>query len=300
MLENEELDNVFEDATGVSDCLLGGLEFKISSPNGFYFQPRVPSPLVERLEELGGCEMERLTACPSTIGKFVALPVPPLQVMVRTTCCHRCYLGAQVRINGKEAVMDEEQSTVTIARKRRYGKLDIEVDQVPLHLMPDGVNKCSQRFGPEDGAINVDVKCLLWVYWVPSEDDEEEDIDPEDPPEPLPSLVFVAADGEQIPDEARPIAGVMKCAHADPSKITLDGSSMGPFLISASKDVGMIDRCLLAGIVFNMEPPEGFSSFNARDPCTLAERVDQVGGCELQRLVACPTVVGSLKPMPRT
>jgi len=57
-------------ARGGSKCLLSALDFSgLVALGGFEFRPRDPSPLLERCEECGGCEMQRLVSgAPSVIG----------------------------------------------------------------------------------------------------------------------------------------------------------------------------------------------------------------------------------------
>eukprot|EP00971_Amphidinium_carterae_P091160 1804380-Amphidinium_carterae.1 len=49
----------------------------VAEPDAEYeFQPKDPSPLQERCDELGGCELKRLFMCPVVIGYFKPFPTP--------------------------------------------------------------------------------------------------------------------------------------------------------------------------------------------------------------------------------
>eukprot|EP00425_Heterocapsa_triquetra_P009774 CAMPEP_0195141040 /NCGR_PEP_ID=MMETSP0448-20130528/162250_1 /TAXON_ID=66468 /ORGANISM="Heterocapsa triquestra, Strain CCMP 448" /LENGTH=73 /DNA_ID=CAMNT_0040179419 /DNA_START=26 /DNA_END=243 /DNA_ORIENTATION=- len=68
-------------------CSLGALEFCIEAAKGFNYEPKRPSPLAERCEELGGCELQRLAQCPVVIGRFwrpEPPPLPPLRITLGT------------------------------------------------------------------------------------------------------------------------------------------------------------------------------------------------------------------------
>lgn len=106
-------------------------------------------------------------------------------------------------------------------------------------------------------------------------------------------------DPEQIPDEALPIAGVLECLGAENEQVVLDGASRGPHhfrLPQRDARASHVEDCLLSKVQFLLTPPEGFT-YRAREPSALAERCQELGGCELQRLVACPATVGYLKPI---
>jgi len=167
----------------------------------------------------------------------------------------------------------------------------------------------------------VKVDCPMWIYWVPPDEDEEAAEDEE----LAEATVWLALDQEQVPGEARPLEGYVDCPGTLVGCVTLDGASLGPFMLppteqdtpSASRPssaataatlpaepteaqqgtdtAGADTRCRLAGLQFRINPPSGYS-YRAKDPSPLAERVEELGGCEAQRLLTgCPVVVGFLK-----
>lgn len=288
------------DSENVELCLLSAIEFVINSPEGFQFYARDPSPLRERCAELGGCEIERLLSCPAAVGNFQPLPVPPLHLSLTTHCCHRGFSGASISIAGQPAVPLEESGLLQLRRKRKGGQLQLRLDGVPQHLLPRGSCSCVAHYGPADPeCIDLHVSCLVWIYWIPPDDEEYADADAEEDEEmePPSGLIFVAADEEQIPEEAKPVEGILECPGARRSEIKVDGSSTGPYPLSLPSGASSYDStCLVASLRFCMTPPQGFE-FLPRDPSPLAERCLELGGCELQRLISCPAVVGSFKAL---
>jgi hypothetical protein len=118
--------------------------------------------------------------------------------------------------------------------------------------------------------------------------------------EPEEGMLFVCADPEQIPEEAKPIACTLSCPGAESIQIHHDGESFGPVAIrqSVRKPVGSLpDECLLAKVQFLCSNPPAGYRFRGRYPSPLTERTKEIGGCELSRLIAVPAVVGYLKPL---
>merc|ERR1719401_1064287 len=112
-------------------------------------------------------------------------------------------------------------------------------------------------------------------------------------------ILYVAADPEQIPDEALPIACSISCPGAAELMIHLDGKEIAPVAIRAAdrKSVGCPhDTCLLAKMQILVQKPPPDYKFRSRYPSPLAERVQELGGCELCRLIAVPQAMGFLKP----
>jgi len=172
----------------------------------------------------------------------------------------------------------------------------------------------------DPGDVSLDVACFLWIYWVPPEEDEdnfsmafekaseedsgyreqEEEAEEEEEPEQPVGTVWISSDGELVPEEARPISGMLECLGSKVPEIQLDGRSMGPFTLTpvetaAARDAGRAP-CLLSGLMIHPRAPEGFT-YRPREPSPLAERCMELGGCEHQRLACCPVVIGYLTPI---
>lgn len=307
-----------EDDHGPQRCLLANLELDVEPPEGFTFRARDPSPFADRVGELGGCEMQRITGCPVVCGYFEPMPAKPVQLCMRTSCCGCAFAGASIVVDGKTKSVNES-GTLEIPRKRdpaTQTTLQFQVEDVPVCLLPGSSSQQSVTgsiFEPLPAPL--EVSCNLWIYWVPPEEEEEED-------EPMEAMVWVAADVEHLPEDAMPIAGVIQCPGTEMPEIALDGLSKGPFLLrnssvstadaraegipdaadaaAAGDEAGSLQlksHCIISGLSLKVLPPDGYT-YRARDPSPFFERCEELGGCELQRLVKCPTVFGYLKPEP--
>jgi hypothetical protein len=141
----------------------------------------------------------------------------------------------------------------------------------------------------------LDVDCSFWIFWLPPEvedttyDDDSDMQDYEANPE---GTVWIGGSSAQVPDEARPLAGVLECQGV---QIELDGKSIGPWPLcprQCSQDSE--EFCILSDLAIRPSSIDGFT-FRPRDPSPLKERCMELGGCEMQRLASCPVVVGYLK-----
>jgi len=284
-------------------CLLSGLSVNVTRPpEGYSWRAKDPSPLEERCTEIGGCELQRLAEVPSVIGFFKPKVPPKLELVVRTTCCDRCFFGAKVSINGKEPVeFDDEEGIVHLKRTRDQVTNEIDIFGVPPALLPGGKAKHIIEARPfQELSVPVDVTCFLWIYWIPPDEPDPENAGGDSDDEPMEGMLFVCGDPEQIPDEALPIACTISCPGAEVLQIHWDGASFGPVAIrqSSRKPVGALpEECLLAKVQFLVPNPPANYRFRGRWPSPLAERTEELGGCELARLVAVPQAVGYLKPL---
>jgi len=282
-------------------CLLAGLSVNVTKPpEGYTWQVRDPSPLEERCTELGGCELQRLSECQSVIGYFKPKVPPPLEVVVRTTCCDRCFSGATISINNKEPAEFDEEGTIQFKRKRDQVTNEIDIVGIPSALLPGGKAKQIIEARPfQELSVPLDVTCYLWIYWIPPDEPDPEEAEASDD-EPMEGMVFVCADPEQIPDEAQTLACTLSCPGAEELQIHWDGASFGPIAIRQEnrKCVGSVhDDCLLSKVQFLVPNPPDNYRFRGRYPSPLAERTEEFGGCELSRLIAVPQAVGYLKPL---
>eukprot|EP00930_Biecheleria_cincta_P005046 TRINITY_DN10596_c0_g2_i4.p1 TRINITY_DN10596_c0_g2~~TRINITY_DN10596_c0_g2_i4.p1 ORF type:complete len:155 (-),score=15.94 TRINITY_DN10596_c0_g2_i4:658-1122(-) len=107
-----------------------------------------------------------------------------------------------------------------------------------------------------------------------------------------PGVVCICANSDQIPDEACPLAGTLRCDGAEETEIRMDGRSTGPVLLRPSRS-RTTSCCIIPDISFDAQPPQEYT-YIPKDPSPLEERHRELGGCELQRLMHCPTVIGFL------
>lgn len=278
-------------------CSLASLAFDMSPIHGFEYRARDPSPLKERCEELGGCELQRLMNCPVAVGFFRPLPVPPVQLRLRTACCDSCFLGASVSIDGRRQVAFDEQGCVQARRRRSGGSYELKFDGIPPAVLPGGSDACSLEYGPtEPTRLEMQVECPLYIYWLPPEEEDDTTCGEGETPEPVETTVCVACKAEDIPDEARPIEGQILCPGAEDPGLALDGISMGPFYVRLAEGHEESPQCLLAALDFSciIAPPQ--FEYRARDPSPFLERCEELGGCEMQRLLSgCPSAIGYLR-----
>eukprot|EP00928_Gymnodinium_smaydae_P033753 TRINITY_DN24099_c0_g3_i1.p1 TRINITY_DN24099_c0_g3~~TRINITY_DN24099_c0_g3_i1.p1 ORF type:complete len:1927 (+),score=336.51 TRINITY_DN24099_c0_g3_i1:499-5781(+) len=280
--------------SGEEACVLSGLVLEITPPEGFRYQAREPSPFVEHAIELGGCELQRLVHCPKAVGQLEPLPLPPLELALRTSCCRRAFGGATVQVGCQPPALMSDDGLIKVRRRRGGGSCKLQFGGVPVHLLP-GCQECQVvPYTNADELLEVDVRCVVWVYWLPldvDEDDEDAE-DAEEPPAPKEGMLFVVADGEQVPEEAKPVAGALEWSSSSGCRVELDGQSIGPYFIRSTSS--QESSCALGDVKFLIDAPDGWE-YNPRDPTALFERCEELGGCELERLVTCPICVGSLR-----
>jgi hypothetical protein len=276
-------------------CIASGVTLEVNPPEGFEYCAKDPSPFAERCAELGGCEYQRILACPQVVGSLVPIPPPPLHIELLTTCCRSCFEGAGAAINGKDVELAGMDGVLPVKKRKRAGELALRVNNVPAHLLRGGSCEINEEYGPNDTLVHIDVECNLWFYWTPPDQEEMEWFMAGDVDEAPEGMVFVAASPDQVPEDAKPIAGSVECPNTP--GISLDGASIGPFIIRAGPtSPSGNQRCALGQLQLRTDGPEGFT-YRAKYPSPLAERSEELGGCELQRLIGCPTALGFLKPV---
>jgi hypothetical protein len=300
--------------------LLTQLEFQLSPPKGFkYVQGEAWASLKEKQFSQTGssCELQRpwlqrqLINCPIVLGTFSPLPQPlPRMLSLCTSCCKLPFGGARAAIEGGELQEFDDMGCLRLPRRARAdrdGAFDVVFDGVPPHVL---VSPYSIEYGSDEAKCRiVETECQVWIYWVPPVEDDEDDLNlPEgEEPELLNGMLFVAADSSHIPDEAESVVGTLRCPNSEAGFIPLNGSSMGPFFLpraipgfdEASFHHVHLNNvpCTVSSINVEIEAPDGFR-YQAKDPSPLEERCQEFGGCEYQRLLACPQVVGMLIPIP--
>ncbi|CAE8610133.1 unnamed protein product, partial [Polarella glacialis] len=73
---------------------------------------------------------------------------------------------------------------------------------------------------------------------------------------PQEGTVWVCTSGDQIPEEAKPLPGILRCSGAEESEIRMDGRFMGPILLrpSAASLASEPRCCLLSQVTFEGLP----------------------------------------------
>lgn len=215
-------------------------------------------------------------------------PEEPPMLHVSSSCCGAGVVGVGVTLNGDDAGLLGEDGMKALPSNCKH--CTIGLTGVPASLLPGGATEFVAELS-RGRQPHLHLQTLLWVYWwlpEPDEDEEEEEGELiED------AMVFVCANPEQIPDEARPVVGVLHCASGEEPEIRLDGTTMGPIVLRRSRLQNGGD-CLVSELLLDVDPPDGFR-FEPRSPSPLAMRHEELGGCELQRLTMTPTVLGDLR-----
>merc|ERR1712048_20722 len=138
------------------------------------------------------------------------------------------------------------------------------------------------------------------------EEDEARGEDSSEAPIYEQSCVWLAADPDHIPDDARPLHGCATCpcgpatpggtcdhllqVKLNPQRIQAFELDLGSSLEDSTGDA----NCLLGSV--HLQCKRAGFKWTPKDPSPLAERIAELGGCELQRLLDCPVVLGFLKP----
>jgi hypothetical protein len=202
-------------------------------------------------------------------------------------------------------MIDNDDGLIEFPRQRTETSHELVIQEVPSACLPGQKARHRINCQPfQSVQLPFDVACLIYVFWVPPEEDEDAEPN-EDSENDAEGMLFVAADPETIPDEAQPLACSYTCEGMKQNQVNLDGSSMGPFELRLERrrpfptEGGMHPdrRCMLADLVFSVpNPPEAFRYRN-RCPSPLQERCEDIGGCEFSRIFQCPQVMGYFRPM---
>lgn len=218
--------------------------------------------------------------------KVLREPNEPVRICCKGSCCSLGWEGVNVCVDGVN------HST------SGYGDVNVECDVfdqlVPVRIGNGAVKEADMCLQEQySGLIQVLFSCQVFVYVLdPDEDDEDDASEPEDrgpPPKPE-ATVWICGNESQIPDEARTVKGILHTPGARIPEQRLQGERFGPLSIIRHPDDDPDSCCLLADATF--VPDEG--SYRAKDPSPLTERCEELGGCEFQRLVECPVIIGFL------
>lgn len=201
-------------------------------------------------------------------------------VQVRSTCCGLGAAGVSITLNGSHVGCLDAEGEL---RLDATASCAVGIQGIPACLLPGSTNKYLAHFNCSRRMV-LDLSCLVWAYWLRLDEDPDSD-----------GMVFVCTNVEQIPDEAMPISGRLSCPGAEEPDIILDGQSVGPLLLRRSRV--QAGGCLVAQLMIHVVQA-GYEYF-PKVPSPLQERHEELGGCELQRLMHSPIALGTLKPKGR-
>lgn len=220
----------------------------------------------------------------------------PFQMSMHVVCCGRGFSGTSIEVNREVVGTTNDSGEYTLQHGREDDpRAHIRLCQLNPESLSNGSNEYFVHLELCD-PVRLEVACHLWVYWIAPElyEEEEADNDKEED-EVVEGTVWVSAILCQLPEEARPLCGTLKCP-GNPEYV-LDGCTLGPFAFrspNVTEDLSEDVTCILSELVVHAEM-EGHD-YRCRDPSPFCERIQELGGCELQRLLQCPVVVGFLRP----
>jgi len=193
---------------------------------------------------------------------------------------------------------------------------------LPRYLLPGGACDFSVHLGrrrsgshPEEAEepVDLEVDIVLWVWVAPpdedasyvpltsevyndaydEESDEDDDSSREEEEE---GAVQVSAKHTEVPDNALPWAGVLRCPGME--EVHLDGKKVGPIRSRRLSLVAEAPKyCPLAGLTLQPKLPKGLS-FRLKD--AVDREAELQGACELFRLAkGIPLTLGFVKPLRR-
>jgi len=115
-----------------------------------------------------------------------------------------------------------------------------------------------------------------------------------------PSMVWLATDSAQVADNVCAVQGRVSCDMTDGKKLTavLGSSVVAPLALRVAVDPQAHSlrrkKCLLGSLRLQCQR-RGFR-WSPKEPSPIAQRLEDIGGCEFLRVLACPVVMGLLKP----
>eukprot|EP00929_Paragymnodinium_shiwhaense_P108423 TRINITY_DN7474_c0_g1_i5.p1 TRINITY_DN7474_c0_g1~~TRINITY_DN7474_c0_g1_i5.p1 ORF type:complete len:2349 (-),score=462.92 TRINITY_DN7474_c0_g1_i5:203-7249(-) len=237
---------------------------------------------------------------------FEARRLVAVNVQASMSCCCEPLPEARVLLDGREIGSTDEEGEfqlhaavgahvveiehTVIGKGRRLRK------EVDLHV-----------HGRNEACFLVPARLYVYATDPEKEEEEEEEDAVNDDSEPMidPSCVWLATDNEHIPDDAVPLDACVVCAPEGSQEYLLSAKlrnhRLSPFHVNlevfsgATANLAMASRqCVLGCLRFQIKR-RGFS-WHPKDPLPTVERLEELQGCELLRLLACPVALGFLKP----
>lgn len=285
-LQDEALDESIDESS--RKCPLSNMVLEEVTSEAEYW------PILAR-QPVSGCALVRAAdGSFPVIGQLVRKverePNEGVRIRCKGSCCSLPWEGVKVCVDG-----DVDRPLYT----SEYGDVDVDCEEfdrlVKVSVGNSNAMEADMCLREQWSArVHVLFSCQLYIYMLDpeEEDDEECASEPGDarPPPKLEATVWVCGNEDSIPDEARPVKGVLHTPGARIPEQRLQGERFGPLTIIRYPDDDPDQMCVLADASF--VPEQG--SYRAKDPSPLSERCAYFGGCEFQRLLECPVVMGFL------
>eukprot|EP00746_Dinoflagellata_sp_MGD_P145882 gnl/MRDRNA2_/MRDRNA2_78441_c0_seq1.p1 gnl/MRDRNA2_/MRDRNA2_78441_c0~~gnl/MRDRNA2_/MRDRNA2_78441_c0_seq1.p1 ORF type:complete len:2386 (+),score=403.99 gnl/MRDRNA2_/MRDRNA2_78441_c0_seq1:32-7159(+) len=211
----------------------------------------------------------------------------PINIVARTRCCHEPLVGAEVKIDdGTICGMTNNSGQLSVQVELGHHELSLShrsFGEKPLTAQVEVLDVMGAT-----AEISNDVALFIYVT--------DPEVDKDGVAESLPSLVWVAGSKDQIPEDARPLAGEVQ--FGDVLKTNLDLPLQLQSLrlpCRPKRDASGVCACALGTLKINATPENRFI-WKAKEPSPVAERLAEIGGCEYLRLMNCPAAIGFLRP----
>lgn len=229
----------------------------------------------------------------------------PVTVRVLTACCLEPLKEVELHLEGAaQAGRTDEEGRCELFAPLGQRALSL---QHPV-LGPKGRESRPIQVGRKRLANEVvcRVDARLFVYQTdPDPEDEETEQDPEEMPLYDMSPVWLAVDPGHLPEDAKPIECCLTCPWPDAKRLLR--ASFGPETVgcvelgagegAATSEASALRPghvCRVAGLRLRCRR-DGFT-WAPKEPSPLAARTEELGGCELLRVMDCPVALGFVKP----
>eukprot|EP00971_Amphidinium_carterae_P331789 6465569-Amphidinium_carterae.1 len=236
---------------------------------------------------------------PLELGRYKPYPAPIRSLCFHTQCCARPLALVRVEADGRDLGCSGNDGRIKLPSSRKE-QVALVMRDVPAVLLP-GENFAFFTVwkvpAPEqvEEEQSIMVNCMVWIYAIIEACDADDGSSFAEPPA---VSVWVSVNAEHIPEEALPVHGQLLCPWGSDRVTYLDGTIMGPFpRPPLPPRLEEVDRCLLSSMELDLEPPN-FYKYVPSDPNPLEERCNELGGCEFQRLLKVPCVIGHFYPFP--
>jgi len=219
--------------------------------------------------------------------------VEVLSIQVVSACCGEAVAGMNVLADGSKKAVTDARGMVSLSMTVGIHSITLE------HTCLGQTGRIAQQVtvrATQANTLVFEVPVVLYAYIM---DPDMEDVDDTEDPMNLVSQAWVGVDPTHIPEEAKPPSGCV-CSDArsrfGERKVKLNGqlNSGVSFPVSAKDRVLVKGPCSVSWLRFQFA--QSGMIWEPKDPTPLEERTQEIGGCEFMRLLACPVVVGFLKP----
>jgi len=225
-----------------------------------------------------------------------AVEVAPITVRTLTGCCGEPVSGTKVLIDGTVVGVTDEQGA--LQQMLPLGLHELATQHHAFGCQPQQPMEIKVHGEMQTDQIIVPVHARLFTYATdPDMDEDEAPLGEDDEPLYDPTCVWVAANPDHIPDEILPLRGRVTCqspVDGHTLRVNLDLGRVVPFILPLGPASPKPAVCPLGTLRLQCGRP-GFS-WVPKNPPPLELRAEELGGCELPRLLECPAALGFLKP----